>query len=99
MIRITMRALAEKQKEVMLTLLSLSGQMRKDQGCQRFTAFQEMGNPNLLGLLSEWRTRKDADLHLRSDKFRVLLGTRGLLGEPARIQIHTVSNSEGMGGG
>ena len=41
-------------------------------------------------------TREDMDQHIRSDRFGVLLGTKTLLSEPPKIQIHTVSQSEGM---
>jgi hypothetical protein len=33
---------------------------------------------------------------MRSDRFSVLLGTKSLLCEPLKIQIFTVSHSEGI---
>jgi hypothetical protein len=50
----------------------------------------------IFSLIEEWETREDMDRHMLSDRFSVLLGTKSLLCEPLRIQIHTVSRSEGM---
>ena len=47
-------------------------------------------------MIDEWKTREDLEQHIRSAKFGVLLGTKSLLCEPPNIQIHTVSDSEGM---
>jgi len=96
MIRITMRALMEKHKEVMQTLLSIIEPTGKEKGCLSYHVFQDIENRNLFSLLGEWNTREDLDCHIKSDRFGVLLGTKSLLHEPLSIQIHTVSDSEGM---
>jgi quinol monooxygenase YgiN len=51
---------------------------------------------NVFNLISEWETRRHVDLHIRSERFRVLLGTKSLLCKPLKIQILTVSDSEGV---
>jgi quinol monooxygenase YgiN len=46
--------------------------------------------------LEQWETREDLDQHITTHRFGALLGIKALLSEPLEIQIHTVSQSEGM---
>ena len=95
-VRISMNVLPEKQLEVMQTLLSMIEPTEKEEGCLSYAVFCDIANKNRFSLLEEWETREDLDRHLKSHRFGVLLGTKTLLCEPPKIQIHTVSQSEGM---
>ena len=95
-VRITMNVLPEKQLEVTQTLLSMIEPTGKEAGCLSYAVFCDIEDKNRFSLLEEWETREDMDLHIRSYRFGVLLGTKTLLSEPPKIQIHTVSQSEGM---
>jgi quinol monooxygenase YgiN len=97
-VRITMNVLPEKQMEVMQTLLSMIGPTGKEMGCLSHAVFCDIEDKNSFSLLQEWETREDLDHHIRSHRFGVLLGTKTLLCEPPKIQIYTVSQSEGMEG-
>ncbi len=94
--RIAMNALPEKQKEVFQTLLSMIESTAKEKGCLSHRVFRDIEDENGFSLIDEWETREDLDQHIMSAKFGVLLGTKSLLCEPPNIQIHTVSDSEGM---
>jgi len=93
---IAMNALPEKQKEVMQTLLSMIKSTGKETGCLSHHVFRDIEDENVFNLIGEWETRQDLDDHIRSDRFSVLLGTKSLLSEPQQIEIHTISQSEGM---
>ena len=95
-VRIAMNALPEKQKELMQTLLSMVESTGKEKGCLSHQVFRDIEEENVFSLIDEWETRADLDQHIRSAKFGVLLGTKSLLCEPPEVQIHTVSDSEGM---
>jgi quinol monooxygenase YgiN len=95
-VRIALNALAEKQKEVIQTLLSMIEATVKERGCLSHHIFRDIEDENAFSLIDEWETREDLEQHLKSAKFGVLLGTKSLLREPPNIQIHTVSGSEGM---
>ncbi len=95
-VRITMNVLPEKQLEVMQTLLSMIEPTGKEAGCLSYTVYCDIEDKAIFNLLEEWDTRENLDDHLRSHRFGVLLGTKTLLCEPPKIQIHTVSQSEGM---
>jgi quinol monooxygenase YgiN len=96
MIRITMRSLMEKQKEVMQTLLSMVESPGKKGGYLNYGIFCDIEDKNVFNLISKWKTRQDLDDHIKSYRFSVLLGTKSLLCEPLKVQIFTVSNSEGI---
>jgi len=95
-VRIAMNVLPEKQKEVMQTLLSMVESTGREKGCLSHQVFRDIEEENVFNLIDEWETREDVDQHIRSAKFGVLLGTKSLLCEPPDVQIHTVSDSEGM---
>jgi len=95
-VRITMRVLPEKKKELLQTLSSIIGSMGMEPGCLAYAALCDIEDKNLLIILEEWKTRKDLDHHLKSEMFGVLMGTRSLLNEPLRVQIHTIHKSEGL---
>ena len=93
---IAMNALPEKQKEVMQTLLSMIKSTGKETGCLSHHVFRDIEDENVFNLIGEWETRQDLDQHIRSAKFGALLGAKGLLCEPMKIQIFTVSDSEAI---
>lgn len=95
-IRTIMNVLPEKQKEVLQTLISLIETQGKETGCLSYGIFCDIEDKNIFNLISEWKTRKHLDLHIGSDGFGVLLGTKSLLCEPLTIQIFTVSDTAGM---
>jgi quinol monooxygenase YgiN len=94
-IRITMNALIEKRTEVMQTLLSMIDPTENERGCQSCQVFSGIEEKNVFSLIEEWESREDLVVHIKSDRFSVLLGTKSLLFEPPQIDIHTISHSEG----
>ena len=95
-VRIGLIPLPENQKEVMQTMLSMVESTRKERGCRSHHVLRDIEDENVFCLIDEWETREDLDQHIRSAKFGVLLGTKSLLCEPVKIQVFTVSDSEGI---
>jgi len=95
-LRITMNARPEKKKELMQTLLSMIEPTSKERGCLSYEAFCDIEDKNIFSLVEAWENRDYLEHHLKSDRFGILLGTKSLLNEPLKIQIHTVSHSEEM---
>mgnify|MGYP000216984544 FL=1 len=95
-VRITMNVLIEKRTEVKQTLLSMIEPTENWRGCLSCHVLRDIEDKNVFSLIEEWETREDLDDHIKSDRFSVLLGTKSLLCEPQQIEIHTVSQSEGM---
>ncbi len=95
-VRITIRVLPEKQKEVEQTLLSLTAPMEREAGCLSYAILCDMKDKNLLCVLEEWENREKLDHHLKSELFGILLGIKSLLQQSHDIRIHTVQKAEGM---
>jgi quinol monooxygenase YgiN len=95
-VRITLNVLPQKRLEVLQTLLSMIELTENELGCLSYTAFCDIEDKNRFNLLQEWKTREELNHHIKSPRFGALLGTKALLCEPLKIQIHTVNRAEGM---
>ena len=80
----------EKRRELSQTLQSIVEQVRKQSGCLNAGFYQDVANENDFLMVEEWATRKDADDHLGSDIFTVLLGAGSLMHRPPEVVIGTV---------
>jgi len=83
----------DKRKELSQTLLSIVEQVRKESGCLYSDFYQNVENETDFLVVEGWETQKDADDHLQSDIFTVLLGAGCLMVRPPEIVIHSVSRS------
>ena len=91
-----MNVFSEKRMELLQTIASLSGSIRKEKGCRRCDFCQRMEDENRLFLLEEWDTQKNLMTHMKSGHFRVLRGAMSLLREPYEMMFHTAFHPEGM---
>ena len=95
-VRISLDVLPEKQLEVMQTLFSLIKPVSKEPGCKSYKVCRDITDKNSFCLFEEWETREDLDHHVKTLRFKVLLGTKTLLRKPPEIRIYTVSRTQGM---
>ena len=96
LVRIIIIALPEKRKEVLQTLLSILEPSGKKSEFLSYDIFSDIEDENVFSLISRWESRRELDRHMKSDRFSVLLGSKSLLCEPLKIEIFTISASEGM---
>ena len=96
MVRTTINVLPEKHKEVLQTLLSLIETPGKETGWLSYGVFSDIEDENVFNLISEWETREHLNRFLKSDRFRVLLGTKSLLCEPLSVEFLKLIDSEGI---
>jgi quinol monooxygenase YgiN len=90
---IKMNVRSDKRKEFSQTLHSIVAQMRQEKGCVESNFCQNAENENDVFLVEKWETQKTLDDHLRSHRFKVLMGAGSLLSRPLEIMTHTVSQS------
>jgi quinol monooxygenase YgiN len=67
--------------------------LKKEKGCIKCSACQDIENENAFCMIQGWETQKDLDSYLRSDLFEVLLGTKKFLSKPWEINFNTVSST------
>jgi len=95
-VRTVLSALPEKQKEVLQTLLSMVEPPSNGNGLLSYGIYHDIEDETVFKLISEWKTREHANVHLGSEQFGVLLGTRSLLCKAFEVHIYTVSLVEGI---
>ncbi len=95
-VKIILNVIAEKQLEILQTLLSLIEPVGKEPGCKSYSVSCDIHDKNRFCLMEEWETRESLDHHIRSRRFGVLMGTKSLLREPLSIHIYTVNRLQGM---
>src|SRR4030042_4779199 len=88
---IRMKVLSEKRMELSQAIVSLTGSIRTEKGCNRCDFCQSMEDENRLFLLEEWDTEETLVSYMKSARFRVLRGAMNLLKEPYERVFHTVS--------
>ncbi|MFO7646266.1 MAG: antibiotic biosynthesis monooxygenase family protein [Desulfosarcina sp.] len=84
---VKMNVLAEKRKEVLQTINSLSADIKKEQGYVDSKFFQNAADETEILFLTTWADRNALEAYLKSVKFTVLLGIRSLLREEPTINI------------
>jgi quinol monooxygenase YgiN len=90
-IRATVRP--EHRKELCLTITSLLGLIRGEEGCSDYRFYGEGGDQNSFILIGEWETRDAWDQHLNSDNFAVLVGSLRLLSNLSDVDIKLLSHA------
>jgi len=95
-VRMTMTVLPEKRLEMLQTLRSMMGPVEREPGCLRHCVFYDILDENCFCVLETWKSREALERHLATDRFSALLGTKILLCEPLDMEIHTVTESEGI---
>jgi len=95
-VRIILNVLPHKQLELTQTLVSLIEPVGREKGCKSCSVFCDIQDDERFCLIQEWKTREALELHIKSHRFGVLLGTKPLLREPLNIRIYTVSHLQGM---
>jgi quinol monooxygenase YgiN len=93
---IEMTVLPAKRKELLQTIHALVQSIRKEKGCIKCSACQDIEDENTICMIEGWKTQKELDSYLRSDLFEVLIGTKNFWSKPWEINFNTVSSTIGI---
>ena len=83
----------EKRGELVHSVRSLLGEIRRQEGCLGCFLGQDVEAETSLLLSSVWDTRDSFDGHLRSDLFGALLGASSLLAAPVEIRFSAAGSA------
>ncbi len=86
----------EKRQEMLQTISTLAGTVRKECGCRACDFFIDTENADTFLLMEEWDTQYDFDRHVRNAAFSALLGVLTLLIKRPDVRINTISETAGM---
>jgi quinol monooxygenase YgiN len=88
------KARPRKQRELLQTLLSLLGPIRKEKGCMGSRFCLSIEDENDFILVEEWKTQVDFEKHIRSEEFRVLHAALNVLCLPLETRMNVFSGVE-----
>jgi quinol monooxygenase YgiN len=86
----------ENRTELCLTISSLLGLIKDEEGCRAYRFYGEAGDQDSFLLIGEWETREAWDHHLKSDSFAVLVGSLRLLSDGADVDFKLLSHIVGI---
>ena len=92
---IKMTVPVEKRKEVLQTVKSILGPIRREQGCISCNCYVDVEDGSVFFFKEEWKSREDLENHLRSDHFGVLNGAMRLLRAEPEIRFNTIASTAG----
>ena len=95
-VTIKMTVPQEKRQEMLQTVSTLAGAVRKERGCRVCDFYIDTENADAFLLLEEWDTQEDFDRHVRVPVFSALLGALTLLIERPDVRINEVAETAGM---
>jgi quinol monooxygenase YgiN len=86
----------EKRKEVIQTLTSILGPIRREQGCISCNCYVDVEAENNIFFRTEWKNSEELETHLRSVHFGVLIGAMKLLNREPEFRFSTISSTAGV---
>jgi len=95
-LKITFNVFPEKYNELEQTLLSMSQDLLKIEGCKQADLWRDSKNENRLFMVSHWENRKKLDDYLKLDAFSALMGSKILLTTSPSIDIESIMSREGI---
>jgi len=97
-VTIRMKVGPDKRMELSQAITSLMGSIRVEKGCRGCNFYQSVEDENEFRVFGEWASREELASHLRSEHFKVLLGTTHLLDKPHEMGLYEVVAGSGKGG-
>ena len=81
----------EHRTELCQTISSLIDSVKHEEGCLKYSFYEEAGDENAFVLIGEWETPDAWNHHLSSDNFAVLLGSLNLLCKHSPVDFQLLS--------
>ncbi len=86
----------EHRVEVLEILRSVQGPVMAQPGCMAFRICVEQGPEGAVVLVDRWESAAALEAHLRSERYRRILGAIELSGGPPEISFDHVNSTEGL---
>ena len=84
-----------KRGEFLQTIESFVSDLKQEKGFKKSSTYQDVNNPNVFHLVQEWQTNDDLEAYLKSEHFRILIGTLKVLCEESEIRYRMISYDMG----
>ena len=94
-VSILLKVSDSKREEFLQTIKSLVNDLKQEKGFKKSSTYQDVNNPNVFHLVEEWQTNDDLENYLKSEHFRIMIGTLKVLCEESEIRYRMVSHDMG----
>jgi len=94
-VTIFMKVSAAKREEFLQTIDSLALDLKQEKGFKKSSIFQDVKNANVFHLVQEWETNDALERYLKSEFFRILIGTLKVLCQESEIRYRMVAEEMG----
>jgi len=94
-VTIFLKVSATKREEFLQTIASLASDLKLEKGFKKSSTYQDVNNPNIFHLVEEWETNDDLEWYLKSEHFRIMIGTLKVLCEESEIRYRMISHEMG----
>jgi quinol monooxygenase YgiN len=93
-VTIFLKVYASKRDEFLQTIEALLLDLKQEKGFKISSTYQDVNNPNVFHLVLEWQTNDHLEAYLKSEHFRILIGTLKVLCEESEIRYRMVSQQD-----
>ena len=95
-VTIFLRVASQKRDEFLQTIEALLMDLKQEKGFKKSSIYQDVANPDVFHLVEEWKTNDDLERYLKSELFRILIGTLKVLCQESEIRYRMVAEDMGQ---
>lgn len=94
-VTIFLKVASQKREEFLQTIEALLKDLKQEKGFKKSSIYQDVSNPDIFHLVEEWETNDDLEKYLKSELFRILIGTLKVLCQESEIRYRMVAEDMG----
>jgi quinol monooxygenase YgiN len=94
-VTIFLKVASKKRDEFLQTIKALLKDLKQEKGFRKSSIYQDVNNLNEFHLVEEWETNDDLESYLKSEHFRIVLGTLKVLCQESEIRYRMVAEDLG----
>jgi quinol monooxygenase YgiN len=94
-VTIFLKVASQKRDEFLQTIEALLIDLKQEKGFSKSSIYQDVNNPDVFHLVEEWETNDDLERYLKSELFRILIGTLKVLCQESEIRYRMVAEDMG----
>ena len=90
------RVPAQHRRDFLDSARLILGPTEVQPGCISCRLYQELGDPDAVLFVEEWKSREELDRHIKSDRYRIILSLMELSSGPPEVKLNTLLKTEGL---
>lgn len=77
-----------KKEEFLALAMELVGESRKEEGCIKYSLYQDIRNENIVSVIEKWKDQESIDIHNNSEHFTTIVPQLGKLRESSEVTLY-----------